>query len=161
MNHARQMKLRINNLMELERIIENIKGEIICHHAVLKEAFLCAGGRASEPFRTWLVRLAASLDSKEGGYMEDVSHGIYGLWRQAVRELVNFDLIDEEDAQLLYPIGKALGYLDIELQIRSVDLELSHIRKHVDKLMTDLPGKTRLSVMLGALIAILLVVVLI
>lgn len=151
---AYMMKMRIKQLKELKRIINNLEGEIYYKHSILKEACNNASLRCIYPFNTWLEDLCCRLDS----YSEE-SFG--KLWKDSLYKLYENSFLKKDDIEMFCSIGQSIGYLDIETQKNNLELEKKSIDGVIFDLEKCLSNKMKIAYVGGILCGILILMLII
>ncbi len=162
---AHNMKGRINQLRELERIINYLEGEIRYKHSLLGEACFNVAGKCGQPFQNWLESLSNGLISGgEGGefFSEDYIQGDFcRIWSESLSILRDSSLLHISDLEEINNIGQALGQTDIETKKNSLMLEKDIIHQRIEALSADLSSKMRNTIILFFLGGLMTVIVLI
>lgn len=147
-------KKRLEELRELERIINFIKGEIKYKHSILCEAFFNASQRCKSPFDLWLLDLNEKL--KSNNKEQDFSV----IWEESLSYLKNSACLKAIDYKELIAVGQALANQDIVSQERALSYEQEIIHSRVSELDKGISDKIRISVVLSTLGGVLIVVML-
>lgn len=141
-------------LVYLKRIMLLIRGEIRYNCGVLSEVFSNVAGRIKEPYSGLFISLGESLDSGSGRLFADI-------WNEEVLEKLSGTALHTEDIEGLRELGEAMGYLDMEMQLNSIDFYTDRLNERIESTKESLKGNVRLfkvlGIMGGALIAVLLV----
>lgn len=138
----------------LRQIIFMIRGEIRYAKTPLSEVLEHVGKRSKDPYRSWFQTLAAQLRERSGNSFQT-------LWEQTMKTYLIQSALSQEDLEQLRELGQNLGYLDGEMQIRTIDLYLERLELAIEKTREDLTAKKRLYNYLGVMSGILIAVVLI
>lgn len=143
---------RLELLEELRRVLMLLSGEIRYIHSPLPEAFRRVGQKAAEPFGTFFKAVA---DDMEGDEKKP-------LWELFQKERRRFQgtALQKEDIELLLELGKQMGYLDITMQLRTLELYGTMLEEVIQKAAGDYSGKARMYRYLGVLGGLFLVVLL-
>ena len=140
-------------LEEVKRIAAGLQGEIGYTQAVLPLALCRAGGRgdgkAGKLFLMAGGRLEASPDSPFGS-----------IWEEVLEELGIRPLLGTEEWGLMRRFGNSIGYLDLEMQQKTLALYLEELERAIEQLRQEEPEKKRLCWGLGILGGLFLAVIL-
>ncbi len=150
---AGELKEKVSLLEEWKRCLLMLKGEIRFGNAMLPEAFLALGKRASEPFASFLEQIGETLQSRPDLLLSQV-------WQEQAENLFQKSVFSEEEVNWFSEMGSQLGYLDKEMQLGTLKLliEQTEAREQVaEKKLSDNAGMYRcVGTMSGILAAILL-----
>lgn len=152
---ANNMRLRVKQLKELERIILFLEGEIRVRHAILGEAFLFASKKCGQPFNEWLMFLSDSLS--DVNCVSDFNT----IWNGSLAILRDKSKLNKSDLSIVENIGQTLGYLDIRAMEQGLLLERENIKDVVKTSLCELPNRVRISIILGILGGVLVILILI
>lgn len=136
------LESRLKSLRELQRLMGMLKGEIQYAATPLQEAFEVMAECAEEPFCSYLKKTAADMEQRDGRTMavilEENAYMLYGktgLKRADIRNLVR--------------AGARLGYLDTEMQLRTIDFFLGELEKECGLAQEEYQGKVKVYRCLG------------
>ena len=101
----------------LRKLIFRIRSEIRYSRRVLPEAFLSVGSEAQEPYKMWLLSLYERLENRQGT-------SLAGIWEEETRTHLPVIGIPQDMLESLIRLGGELGTIDIEMQVRTLDLYL-------------------------------------
>ncbi|MBQ9234104.1 MAG: stage III sporulation protein AB [Lachnospiraceae bacterium] len=150
---AMRMYKRRENLKALEKILIYLESEIRYRHSIISEAFFNAAKKSDEPFNAWLLYLGKKLNEDDGA-------GFWEIWTDSLNMLSSGTCLSKEDIEEISQIGQTLGYLDIEAHKMGLRLEIDNFHEKISDYNADLKDKMRVSVISGAVIGILVVIVL-
>lgn len=140
-------------LEEVKRIAAGLQGEIGYTQAVLPLALCRAGargeGKAGKLFLMAGEQLEANPDCPFGR-----------IWESALEELGVRLLLGTEEWGVMCRFGKSIGYLDLEMQQKTLALYLEELKRAIEQLRREEPEKKRLCWGLGILGGLFLAVVL-
>ena len=150
---AGQFKGRLCQLEQLRQLIYFLKGEITYSQAPLPEALERAGERGSGPLGRLFSRTAQEILERRGDSLDEI-------WASQVEQTAGEGLpLTGEDIRRLKDLGKQLGYLDVDMQERTLllyleqlDLEIGYLREHKRE-------KCRLYTSLGVMGGLFLVII--
>lgn len=150
---AEQWKEHRRILEQLRRMILLLKGEIMYAHAPLSEALARVAGKAEEGVLTGIfARVADRLESQEGKRFFDI-------WKEEINASAKTLILSEKELQELKEFGEHLGYLDLELQERTIALYLEQLDMTIMFYREHEKEQTRLCTSLGVMGGLFLAVV--
>ena len=130
-------KKRLGTLENLRRMIYCLKGEIVYSHAPLEEAFERIGKREKGVLGELFTQTAEKIGCHNGKTL----------------------FLEKEDREKLLSLGGQLGYLDTQMQERTLLLYLEQLELSVSRLRGEIREKCRLSTALGVMGSLFLVIV--
>lgn len=117
---AKELDLRIQELSELQRLMLLLKGEIRYMHRPLPEAFLHLSEGAPPPFRDFFCHTAEALQRRQG-------HTAGEIWQKNMEQDLKGLHISIREREELERLGSMLGYLDVEMQVNTLDYYLEQL----------------------------------
>lgn len=147
---SRELTVREHSLEELLQMLLLLKGELRCGRVALREACLDAAQRMNGCGSRFLKGVGERL------LWTDPQNAFLLSGRA---ELQGTGLSEEELAPL-YALGRRLGYLDIQMQERQIELCAQELDCTLARIRADLPEKQKLYRSLGLLGGFLLAVLL-
>ena len=148
---SQNMRSRIRELKEIERILSFLQGEIRYKYSMLSEAFSNISAKFGQPFNEWLGCLSDLL-------CEGSLYTIDKIWHTSLLRLREGTCLKERDYQKISEIGKCLGYLDVDAQLLGIDMERENIKNTIEDLEHSVEQKTKIAVVLGLFLGILVVI---
>ena len=146
-------KYRIEDLDDLKKILYMLHGEVAYSITPLPLALKEIISKSQARINCIFKELLKLIDNKTG-------EGISALWDQAITNLKPYIYLEEEDIKNLASFGQTLGYLDKEMQKKTIEITLAHIEEQIKKLERQQEKNGRLyrslGVLGGCLICILL-----
>lgn len=146
---------RICTLEMLLQMVICLKGEISSGNASLPDAFCGTAGRMNGKYREFLIN-AANQD--ESGKRRKTLTDMQGMRRSHPEKKLPYPW---GKGRFFFPIGKYLGYLDREMQLRQLSLYEKNLEVEIGNLKKEASGKKKLyrglGVFGGLLLAVLLV----
>lgn len=143
-----------NQLFFLRELIDLFLGEIQYGKSPLQEACLTIGERMSEPFQEVLFCISEELSKHKYQSFESV-------WREQFQLKEKEFYFTEQEFSQLYGIGKNLGFLDVEAQIRHLQLYRTQIDELLEQQQKSMKEKKKVyrsvSLMVGAMVILLFV----
>ena len=128
--YGMRLTSRLRILEELRRLLYLLKGEILYANASLEEAFFSVGSRGTGPVKELFSQVASRLGEHQG---ETFRH----MWEEETEKFRNSLPLTEEDIRQMKDFGRQLGYLDRQMQERTIllyleqlDFAIGNLRKH-------------------------------
>jgi len=143
------MELRI-----LKQLIYMLRGEIKYTKTPLPEAFLHMAVRLPEPFAGFLRETAEEMGGMDG-------RGFGELWREQIRKCLSATHLKREEKEQLGDLGDVLGYLDLEMQLSSIELYLERLEICIRDAQEAIATKQKVYQSLGVAGGIFLVILLV
>lgn len=144
---------RWKNLLSCRKAMMIIRGEIAYGRTPLPQAFGQAAGRVQGVLKEFLEMVSERL-AEGGGRMEQI-------WRKALEEVFRDREMRQEDLRELRELGDTLGYLDVEMQLQTIDLYIRRLEQSIREYEEEKKSRTRLypalATMCGALICIIMI----
>ena len=144
-------KKRIRNLHLMQTVLHMLKGEIGFSGRILEEAFADVSCRVSEPFGSFFACISSRMQEQEG-----VS--LVQIWREC-EEAFSGSGLKEEDLELFRKLGNELGFLDVDMQLRTLELLEIQVGENVKRLEKDCEASCKMYQSLGILGALTVIVV--
>ena len=114
-----RLLLRLRLLEDLRKLVFLLKGEILYGNSSLEEAFARAGGRLDGRIGRFAEMVAEGIGERQG-------RGFQEIWKAEMESLADLPL-DREDREQLESFGGQLGYLDRQMQERTMLLYLEQL----------------------------------
>lgn len=117
------------------------------------EIFYKIGQESEEPFGEWLLDVSKRTDSFAGETFECI-------WKESIEKHLKKLELPTHELEALKSFGNQLGYAEVKVQLRLIDLYLEHLERSINDLHTEMKTKVRLyhclGVMSGLLVSVLL-----
>ena len=143
-----------SQLFSLRELIDLFLGEIQYGKVPLQEACIAIGDRLPEPFREVLSSISEELSGKKYQSFESV-------WREQFHLKEKEFSFTEQEKSVLYGVGKNLGYLDVEAQLRHLQLYQREVDELLEQLQRNIKEKKKVyrsvSLMVGAMVILLFI----
>lgn len=149
---SNQWKEHLRTAEELRKMIFLLKGEILYAKSPLGEAFERVGKRCQGPLGTFFTEVAGRIEERNG-------EPFYTIWKNEVDKLGRDCELSGKDKQELSAFGEHLGYLDCDMQERTILLYLEQLDLTIDYLREHLREKSRLYTSLGIMGGLFLAIV--
>ncbi|MDO5415944.1 MAG: stage III sporulation protein AB [Lachnospiraceae bacterium] len=148
---ARQWRLRLRWLEQLRQMIYFLKGEILYGHSALGDALKRVGERCRktegerglQTLPLFFLSVSGRIDRQQGEAFTDI-------WKEELEKLPDSPLRDEDMAELKN-LGDHLGYLDVQMQERTILLYLEQLDGQIAYLRMHLKERTKLYTSLGVM----------
>ncbi|MFG6331738.1 MAG: stage III sporulation protein AB [Lachnospiraceae bacterium] len=127
---AKELDQRVEELRMLQQLMLSLRGEIRYLHRPLAEAFFHLSEYAAAPFGEFFRRTAQELECRRGSTAGEI-------WSRNQRICLAELHISPRERLELERLGRMLGYLDVEMQVNTLDHYLEQL-----KLSTGQAGET-------------------
>ena len=118
---AKELDLRIQELSELQKLMILLKGEIRYMHQPLPEAFLQLSVSAASPLGDFFRHTAEALQRRQGRTAGKI-------WKENMDQDLKGLHISLREREELEKLGSMLGYLDVEMQMNTLDYYLEQLK---------------------------------
>lgn len=129
-----------------------LQGEIQYGRTPLPEACYAVAGRTKGSCRTLFYRVGEKM--MEGSDSTEV------IWQEEVRSTLNDREMRLQDQEEILRLGTTLGYLDLELQYRTLELCIQRLEESRDSYEKERRNRMRLYPLLGTFAGLLICLVL-
>ena len=143
---------RLKDLREMKRAFAILISEIDYGQSPLSEAALNIASKCSDPVQTIFSAFGEGLI----GEVE-----VHALWNSSLEESGQSSYFSVEDLEMFKSFGKTLGYLDTEMQIRNIEMQLDYIGQKIDELEKVKDKSRKMYLSLGTLGGIMTIILLI
>lgn len=148
---SRELSARLEAKEMLLRMVILLKGEIRCGNASLFDAMTGAAEKLPGVYRTFLRETAREMEIRRGE--------TFGMIFRKNAEIYFKELgLHKEEQEQLFSLGEHLGYLDLKMQMRQLELYEKELEESIRVLKIELPEKKKVCQSLGILFGILLAV---
>lgn len=142
MKKASSFEKRLDILNEFEKSLVLLKGEIKYSAASLPESIQSVSKRTSNEVMSFYKNLSEKI-------MESKDIALSKLWEEEVKGTLKTEEIKQEDLELFIDLGKQLGHLDVDMQIKNIDLCISRLKERQVEAEEDIKMKSKLYRTLG------------
>lgn len=149
---GRDLKIRLDNLRYIKKLMLMLRGEIKYLKAPLGEAFFNVGNRAKAPFDLFFNHIALEIESLE-------CESFYAIWCKHIDEELNKIKLNKKDSHTLKRVGEHLGYMDKEMQLGMIDLYVEQLEEDIKTSKESMEEKIRVYNCLGITIGIFAVLI--
>lgn len=119
-----RLRERIEELEMMKKLLMLLRGEIRYNHATLTESFQIIAERMENIYGMFLLRVSEELMAMDGQTLAQI-------WERNVRECFRESAMSREDKDRLLSLGGQLGYLDIEMQLNTIELYLEQLQEEI------------------------------
>lgn len=113
---------RTCSLRELKRVMELIRGEIRYGVTPLNEAFQAAAQHSEMPFGEFLSEASVTMEKRDGKTLAVILEENRSLLQKGTE-------LKDADVSAFVRAGGRLGHLDVEMQMRTIELYLEELEK--------------------------------
>lgn len=138
---------------QLRRMLFLLKGQILYANAPLEEAFRNIGEKAQGELGTFFCAVADRIEQQQG-------EAFYEMWKEEIEKLGPEVLLNKKDRHELLAFGEHLGFLDREMQERTILLYLEQLDLVIEDGRANQKEKSRLYSSLGIMGGLFLVIIL-
>lgn len=144
---------RLHTLKEIQRGVSLLKGEIEYGRTPLPEACLSVSLRIRGSSQIFFRLMSEELQ-RGGGTVDEI-------WRQTMKHVFEHRQLGQRDYEELGRLGNTLGYMDVELQVRTMELCMKRLEESISAYEKERKNQTRLYPVIGTFFGFLLCLVLI
>lgn len=139
-------------LKKLRSMLVILRGEIKYNNSIMSQAFRNVSSRVEEPFAKFLIYMADNLDKYEGKTVSEI-------WDKGVTEILGKTLLSKKHLEKLRDLGKTLGFLDMEMQLSSIDILTGELSKDIEENTIKMKDNCKLYRALGIMGGVLVVLI--
>lgn len=143
-----QLTKRLQAMEMLLRMVILLKGEIRYGNASLYDAFTGTAARLSGEYQTFLRDAASEMKENKGQPFVEI-------FKSCARRHFKDTGLSGEDLEKLEDLGGRLGYLDLTMQMKQLELYEKDLEDTLCLLRKELPEKKKVCSSLGILLGIL------
>lgn len=144
---------RLSTTKEMQRGISILKGEIQYNKAPLPEVCECVAIRIRGSSQK-LFQMVGERLLEGGGTTEQI-------WKDVLASVFEHRQLSSRDYEEVERLGNTLGYLDIELQTRTMELCMKRLEESISNYEKERKNQTRLYPLVGVFAGFILCLVLI
>lgn len=146
-----ELTYRERALGTILRMVICLKGEIRCGNASLHDAFCGAARKLPGVYGEFLRDTACELQKNTGCPFNEI-------FRMCAKRHLGELSLTKEEQEKLFSLGEHLGYLDLDMQMRQLEIYERDLEQDIDRLRLDMPGRKKAYQSLGILGGVLLAV---
>lgn len=152
--YSSEIKSRIDDLKELQKLIGLLRGDIRYASTPLPEAIHSISKRHNGKFFPFFNCISIQLEELSGRTFSQI-------WKSATEcELMNSSLTKKDKLHLIQ-FGDTIGYLDKEMQLNTLDLYLSQLDYEISDLSKTVKEKSYLYRTLGITSGIFIIILMV
>ena len=151
--YSLNMKKRIRNLHLMQTVLHMLAGEIGFTGRILEEAFEDISNRLEDPFSSFFQHVSERMQNQDGT-------GLIQIWKESEDMFMGSGL-KEEDLELFRKLGNELGFLDVDMQLRTLELLEMQVKETTGRLEKNCEASCKMYQSLGILGALTVIVVMI
>ncbi len=151
--YGEQLRLRLQGLQLLCRILEMMMSEVRYSKATLPECCLKLGKRLEEPFAGAFLRVYGEMGKNEG-------RGFGEIFRGEMEDILERFPLRKEEKDLFWQFGEGLGYEEPRMQLDAMEQCRDGLKLLADRLEPETVEKGRMALRLGGMGGLLLVILL-
>ena len=145
---------RVTDLRAMKKNITILRGDIKYGNTTLPEAIGALSRRNVDNFKDFFAGIEQDLLSSSGLSFQKI-------WEEGTKNYMKNTYMNQQDREQINHLGENLGYLDKEMQLKTIDLYIEQLDHELQDSIATMKEKTRLYNMLGILYGLYLTVVLI
>ncbi|MDO5409525.1 MAG: stage III sporulation protein AB [Lachnospiraceae bacterium] len=149
--YSLNMRRRIKNLRLMQSILHMLRGEIGFSGRILEEAFADISRRVAEPFGSFFKGVSREMQELKGAPLSEI-------WIQNEAAFERSGL-KKEDLELFRRLGNDLGFLDVDMQLCTLELLEMQIKNAAGRLEESCEASCKMYQSLGVLGALTVIVV--
>lgn len=138
----------------LKRMLYLLQGEIRYGFTPLPEAVVVIAEKTAPEFRPFLNQIAKRLKS----YREE---SFFAVWKEALEEQLKLQIIEPKFLEILMSMGETIGYLDKEMQEKTIDFAIEQIEDVIFQMKDQVIKNCRMYRSLGLSFGLLVVIILV
>lgn len=145
---------RVKDLKMLKKDIYLLRGDIRYGNTPLPESIAMLSRRSNDRFKLFFGTIAMEIEKLDGLTFVEI-------WDKGIQTALGDTFLNETDKENLKRLGDTLGFMDQDMQIKSIDLFIEQLEEELAEAIRTEKEKTRLYNLLGVLCGIFITVVLI
>ena len=151
--YAGHYRRHVEMVEQLRKMLFLLKGQILYANAPLEEAFRKVGDKSQGSLSEFFGRVAGRIELQDG-------EAFYEIWKEEVEKIKPEVPLDKKDRRELMAFGEHLGYLDRDMQERTILLYLEQLDLVIEDGRANQKEKGRLYTSLGIMGGLFLVIIL-
>lgn len=153
MRRAQGLREQYLHMEYLQQLFFRIQSEIRYARNPMSEIMEQVGATAREPYKKWFLELGNMFKKREGGAFAE-------LWKTSIDKYLKEVPLPENERRRLVELGDRMGLMDIEMQVKTLELYLEQLSVSIKESREGVGTKVRLCHCLGAMSGIMLVILL-
>ena len=151
--YAGHYRRHVEMVEQLRKMLFLLKGQILYANAPLEEAFRKVGEKSAGSLSEFFRAVADRIEMQEG-------EAFFEIWKEEVDRIKPEVPLDKKDRRELLAFGEHLGYLDRDMQERTILLYLEQLDLVIEDGRANQKDKSRLYTSLGIMGGLFLVIIL-
>lgn len=151
---AARLSERLALLKRIRVLVIHLKGEILYANVPLAEGFDRTGKRAGKAEGELFRRVSERL-------MKGSGESFFDIWKDEAHGFLETSPLTEREGEQLISFGEHLGYLDREMQERTILLYLEELEEEIEGISREIAQKRRLYTSAGIMAGLFLAVILV
>lgn len=144
---------RLDTIKEMQRGVTLLKGEIQYGRSPLPEACMAVSLRVRGSCKVFFQQISEKLQTGGGTAQQ--------IWHETMQDVFEQRQFNARDYDEINRLGNTLGYLDVDLQVRTLELCITRLEDSISCYEKERKNQTRLYPMIGTFGGFLLCLVLI
>ncbi len=153
MKRAADLKEQYVQMEYVRQVFGKVQSEIRYARNPLGEIFSYIGRNAREPYGTWLQELGKKMEQRDGGAFPE-------LWERSIADDLYCCALPRAELCRLEELGGRLGLMDIEMQVKTLELYLEQLTEAMKEVREGMRTKVRLCHCLGVMGGMFIVILL-
>lgn len=151
---AARLTERRKLLEKLRKMVSHLKGEILYANAPLPEAFDRTGEKNPGEAGNLFQKVATELRKETGENFGEI-------WKRETKAFCKTSVLNKKEEEQLAGFGEHLGYLDREMQEKTILFYLEELEHSIKELKEQEPVKGKLFLSMGLISGLFLSVVMV
>lgn len=139
---AADIRRGYEQMQSLRYIIALMKSEIRYGRASLEDVFDSVAEKCEDPYKSWFITMRQKIQKKSG-------ERFVTIWQESVDSCLDKLKISKREKQNLKETGAKLGNMDLQMQIRSLELYEERLEEGIRRIQEQMETKIRLCYCLG------------
>lgn len=153
MYRAAEFQKQYREMEYVNRLLTQMQSEIRYARSSLGEIFARMGKDACEPYKSWFFAMVDGMKRRDG-------ESLARIWSDSVKKCLKNAGLPGEETERLAELGSQLVSVDIEQQIRVIDLYLARLALSMKERREEMKAKVKLCRCLGMMGGLLIVTLL-
>ncbi len=145
-------KGRVHDLKAFKKNICLLRGDIRYAGTPLPEAMSMIGNRSNDHFKEFFLGLADEYQQMKGETFVEI-------WRKGTETYLKETYLTVADREQVARLGENLGFMDKEMQIKTIDLYLEQLDLEIEDSQQSVREKTRIYNLLGVLAGVFVTII--
>lgn len=150
---AESLKEQYVQMEYVRQIFSKVQSEIRYARNPLGDIFSYIGRDAREPYKTWLQELGKAMGRRDGGAFPEI-------WEKSIADNLRTCALPKAELCRLEELGGRLGLIDIEMQVKTLELYLEQLTEAMKEVRDGMRTKVRLCHCLGVMGGMFIVILL-